>query len=307
MATPVQSTKTVQDVLALDASQLQASWKEIDGIVAALPTRQEQIRVWEQICAILDKAGFLKGHPYFRLGVLHLIEDNDEQVGISHFEQAYKDDQKYAERGGPRAEDRAAYRVLAILKDFFQYLRSKKKQDWETELLQNQNRKVLIPLLFTVYDLSTIHPLDRPGFTVVDFHKLIKDDALRRFAGQNYFCVENLLVMFTLNGQHINKADDQYPLGRAAIGLIGGVLEAIWLDRLPSLRGDTLGRLLTEAHKRGVLKASTKLAALSSLLLFMRNHVHPDRDAQRQDYFIDMNVATGCKIALDMTISDLLQ
>jgi hypothetical protein len=295
---------TVDDVLALDSDQLQASWKEIDRIVQSLPSRLEQIRVWEQICERLDKNGSLKGHPFFRLGVLHLLEDSDEQSGLKYFELAYKEDKKYAETSEIRAEGRGAYRLLAIVKDFFAYLRSKKQQDWEAALLLGENRKVLIPMLFILYDLSTAHPLDMPGFTVLDFQKLIKNDALRRFAGENYFCAENLLVLVTLKGQHINK-DDQYPLGRATVGLIGGVLEAIWLDRLPSAKLRTLGGLLKEAHKKGVLQLNTKIASLSSLLCFMRNHIHPDRDAQRLDYFIDMNVAKGCKVALDMAIADL--
>jgi len=287
---------------------------ELGGINAGLDLeflqrvdgRQEQIRIWEQICVTLDKAGSLKGHPFFRLGVLHLIEDSDEQTGLKYLELAYKEDQKYADTSGTQAEGRAAYRLLAIVKDFFAYLRSKRPQDWESALLLDKNRKVLIPLLFTVYDLSTTHPLDMPAFTTVDFLKLIKDDKLRRFAGENYFCTENLLVMFSLENQHIDKHNDQYPLGRAIVGLIGGVLEAIWLDRLPGVRGKTLGGVLREAHQKGALQPNTKLAALSSLLCFMRNHVHPDRDAQRLNYFIDMNVAKGCKVALDMTIADLL-
>jgi hypothetical protein len=121
--------KTVDDVLAQDADQLQASWNEVDRIVRMLPTRQEQIHIWEQICVILDKAGSLKGHPFFRLGVLQLMEDSDEQTGLKYLELAYKEDQKYADTTGTRAEGRAAYRLLAIVKDFFTYLRSKKPQE----------------------------------------------------------------------------------------------------------------------------------------------------------------------------------
>jgi len=45
---------------------------------------------------------------------------------------------------------------------------------------------------------------------------------------------------------------------------------------------------------------------LSSMMLYLRNHVHPDRDAARTAYFIDINVAKGCKVALDWVIADLL-
>jgi hypothetical protein len=301
---------TLEDVLALEPEQLHSNWNEVDRIIRTLPSQLEQIRAWEQICKTLDmsadESNSLKGHPFFRLGILHLLEDCNEQKGLEYLELAYKEDQKYAEETGKTAEERAAYRLLAIVKDFFAYLRSKKPQDWESALLLAKNRKVLIPLLFTVYDLSITHVLDMSGFTTVDFLKLIKDDKLRRFAGENYFCTENLLVMFTRTNQHIDKHNDQYPLGRAIVGLIGGVLEAMWLDRLPGVRVKTLGGVLREAHQKGVLQPDTKIAALSSLLCFMRNHVHPDRDAQRLNYFIDMNVAKGCKVALDMAIADLL-
>jgi hypothetical protein len=254
----------------------------------------------------LEAAKSPKGHPLFRLGALHLLEDNDEQIGLKALELAYHEDRKYAAASGGRAEDRAAYRLLALLKDFLAYLDSKKPTDWERKLLLAENRQTIMSVFFTVYNLSLTHPLDMPGFTVLDFQKLIKNDSLRRFAGENYFCTQELLEMFVLDGQHINKHNNQYPLGRAIVGQIGGVLEAIWLDRLPSQRKRTLGELLREAHEDGVLKPNSNIAALSSLMLFMRNHVHPGVDIQRLNYFIDMNVAKGCKVALDMTIGQLL-
>ena len=73
------------------------------------------------------------------------------------------------------------------------------------------------------------------------------------------------------------------------------------------MRGDTLGKLLTEAHKRTILKVGTRLSALSSLMLHLRNYVHADRDSLRTDYFIDINTAKGCKVALDWVIAEMLQ
>lgn len=304
---------SLNDVLALNPEQFHDRWNEIDDVVRRLSFSQERVHAWQQICGALNKSAdqirSLKGHPYFRLGTLLLLDDVDEQKGLTYFELAYKEDQKYAElkKNGVRPEDRAAYRLLAIVKDFFAYLRSKKPTDWESALLLPNNRKVLIPILLTVYDLSVVHALDMPGFTVVDFQRLIKDDMFRRFAGENYFCAQDLLEMFTLQGQHLDKNNGRYPLGRAIVGLIGGVLEAVWLDRLPGLRKVTLGQLLRAAHEKGVLQPNTKLAALSSLLCFMRNHLHPGQDAQRLKYFVDMNVAKGCKVALDIAIFDLLR
>ena len=43
-------------------------------------------------------------------------------------------------------------------------------------------------------------------------------------------------------------------------------------------------------------RLGTKLAALSSIMLYLRNHVHPDRDAAGTAYLIDINVAKGCKV-----------
>ncbi|MGH9428554.1 MAG: hypothetical protein ACRD2L_19880, partial [Terriglobia bacterium] len=242
---------TVEDVLALDPELLHDLWGEVDRVVQDLPSWPEQIHAWEQIRQKLDERHSPQGHPFFRLGVLHLLEDSSEEEGLNYLELAYKEDQKHAEEGGIPAEEKAAYRLLAIAKDFFTYLRSKKEQDWESALLLEENRKVLVSILLTVYNLSRTHALDMPGFTTLDFLKLIKNDALRRFAGENYFCAERLLQQFTLEGQHIDKNNDQYPLGRATVGLFGGVLEAIWLDRVPSGRVGTLGRLLAKAHKQG--------------------------------------------------------
>jgi hypothetical protein len=301
---------SLEEVFRLDAAQLRKheNWREMDRIVCALLSNAEKVRAWEQICSILDKEQSIKGLPLFRLGILHILEDAHEQQGLKLLEQAYEQDQREVSEIGIPAEKRGAYLLLAVLKDFFDYLRTKKPHEWESGLLANQNRKTLIPVLFTVYDLISIHPLDTKGFTTTDFLNLIKSDALRRFAGENYFCTENLLVMFTLEGQHIDKINDQYALARAIVGLVGGVLEAIWLDRMPpAAMGKTLGSILAEAHKQGILKLDTRIAALSSLLCFMRNHVHPGRDIKRQHYFINMEVAKGCKAALDWTISELLK
>jgi hypothetical protein len=301
---------SVDELLCLDAAQLRKdeNWREMDRMVCALSSNAEKIRAWEQICSILDKDQSIKGLPLFRLGILHILEDADEQQGLKLLEQAYEQDQREVREIGTPAEKRGAYLLLAVVKDFFDYLRTKKPRDWESGLLASENRKTLVPVLFTVYDLISIHALDMKGFTTIDFLELIKSDALRRFAGENYFCTENLLVMFTLKGQNIDKINNQYPLARAIVGLVGGVLEAIWLDRLPpAAKGKTLGSILAEAHKQGILKLDTKIAALSSLLCFMRNHVHPGRDIKRQHYFINMEVAKGCKAALDLTISELLK
>jgi hypothetical protein len=89
--------------------------------------------------------------------------------------------------------------------------------------------------------------------------------------------------------------------------LFGGVLEAILADKLPNFRGHSLGVLVREGHAAGIIRVGTKLAALSSMMLYLRNHIHADRDASRRGYYVDINVAKGCKVALDWAIADLLQ
>jgi hypothetical protein len=68
-----------------------------------------------------------------------------------------------------------------------------------------------------------------------------------------------------------------------------------------------LGVLIREAHAKEIIRVGTKLAALSSMMLYLRNHIHADRDANRRAYFVDIHVAKGCKVALDWVIADLLQ
>jgi hypothetical protein len=72
---------SVEELLRLDAAQLRKdeNWREMDRIVCALPSNAEKVLVWEQICSILDKDRSIKGLPLFRLGILHILEDADEQ------------------------------------------------------------------------------------------------------------------------------------------------------------------------------------------------------------------------------------
>jgi hypothetical protein len=148
--------------------------------------------------------------------------------------------------------------------------------------------------------------LDLPGFTYAAFFALINDQNLRAFAMENYYCAESLIQMFFLEGQAINKPRDEYPLSRAVVGLLGGVLEALLVARLPDLKTPTLGMLIRMAHERGVLTSGTRVSALSSLMLHLRNYVHADLGSQRIDYLIDISTAKGCKVALDWALTEML-
>jgi hypothetical protein len=295
---------TVDEILKLDPLLFETHWNQIDQVIWALKTPQEQMAAWEAIGDHLKPHPVSKGMPFFRLGHMHLVNDGDANTALSFLEAAYKEDMKYGPDSGKTPHRMGAYRLLALTKGFIEYLENKK--NWEAEQLQSPNRRILMRTLLAVYDGSLVHILDSEGHTYQPFFALIRDKSLVRFAVENYFCAENLIQMFFVSGPHISRHTDEYPLSRAVVGLFGGVLEAILTDKIPSARGKPLGSLITEAKTADIIKTGTKLAALSSMMLYLRNHVHPDRDVNRTEYFIDINVAKGCKVALDWVIADLL-
>jgi hypothetical protein len=295
---------TISDILKLDPLQFDAHWPGIDQVVWELKTIQEQISAWEAIANHLKPHPVSKGMPFFRLGHLHLVNDPDEAKAIDYLESAYKEDLRCGPDAGKTPHRMGAYRLLALTKGFIEYLNARK--NWETEQLRLPHRQTVIRTLLVVYDRSLAHILDLEGHTYQSFFAVIQDKSLTRFAIENYFCAERLIELFFVSGAHISRFTDEYPLSRSIVGLFGGVLEAILADRLPNVRGRPLGNLITEAKDNGIIKVGTKLAALSSMMLYLRNHVHPDRDAARTAYFIDINVAKGCKVALDLVIADLL-
>ncbi len=143
--------------------------------------------------------------------------------------------------------------------------------------------------------------------TYPEFFSLIERPELARFAIQNYFCAQNLLTLFFLENQHIDRNTDEYPLSRAIVGLFGGVIEAILASRLTVGSKTTLRGFINEGRETGLIRVGTKLAALCTLILYLRNHVHAERAASQTEFFIDINVAKGCKVALDWAISELLE
>jgi hypothetical protein len=295
----------IKDILQLNPLEFDTHWKQIDQLVASLKTPGEQIAAWEAIADHLRPHPVSKGMPFFRLGHWHLINDPDATRAIDYLEQAYKEDIKYGPDSGQTPQRMGAYRLLALTKGFLEYLNGKK--NWEAEQLRPPHRQILIRTLLAVYDASLVHILDSAGHTYQSFFAVIEDKSLVRFAIENYFFAERLIELFFVSGAHISRHTDEYPLSRSIVGLYGGVLEAILADRLPAARGKPLGSLIVDAKDANLIKVGTKLAALSSMMLYLRNHIHPDRDAGRTAYFIDINVAKGCKVALDWVISDLLQ
>jgi hypothetical protein len=294
----------IDDILKLDPLLFDSNWKQIDQAIGALGTAAEQLAAWKAVAAYLEPHPVSKGMPFFRIGHMYLVTEPDARKAIEYLEKAYKEDLKYGPDNGRTPHRMGAYRLLALTKGFLEYLESKK--NWEAEQLNPPNRAVLMKTLLAVYDASLVHILDSEGHTYQSFFAVIQDKSLVRFAIENYFFAERLIEMFFVSGPHLSRHTDEYPLSRVIVGLFGGVLEAILADRLPAARSKPLGVLITEAKEANIIRVGTKLAALSSMMLYLRNHVHADRDTSRTAYFIDINVAKGCKVAMDWVIADLL-
>ena len=297
--------KSLDEILELHPSRFDEHWDAIDEFAQTRLTLKEQQVAWERIVDHLESNNVSKGHPFFRLGVLHLLTDTVETTAISYLEKAYEEDERFWHGDETPPHRKAAYRLLSLLKDFLRYLQE--QHNWEKEQLQEPHRTLLVTTLLVIYDKSLIPIWDTPIFTYPVFSMLIRDDGLSRFAKENYYCAVELLEMFSLKNQHFNKHANEYPLARAIVGLLGGVLEAILTDRLPHLQGKPLGVLIKKAHQEGTIRTGTRLAALSTLMNYLRKHIHPDRETRRKEYFVDINVAKGCKDALDGVIGELLQ
>ncbi len=297
--------KNLDEIFRLQPSEFDNHWGEMDAIIQKLSTLKEQQVAWKRVADYLNSSNISKGHPFSRLGVLHLLTDTSETQAFSYLENAYKEDDRFWHRVQTPPHRRGAYRLLSLVKDFLTYLQE--QHNWEKEQLRQPHRAVLVTTLLLIYDKSLIQIWDTPVFTYPVFSKLIQDDGLSRFAKENYYCAVDLLEMFFLKNQHFNKHANEYPLARAIVGLLGGVLEAILTDRLPHLQGKPLGVLIERAHQEGTIRTGTRLAALSTLMNYLRKHIHPDRETRWKEYFVDINVAKGCKDALDGVIGELLQ
>lgn len=279
-----------------------AAFHRLDQIIESLPADQ-RVLAWSRVAGSLEGRGLSSGHAHFRLGVWHLVNDANENTGIKHLEAAYEQDQRFSGRKAPHRM--AAYRVLALVKDFLDYLSSKK--NWQADQLQPPYRRALITTLLAAYDESTKHILDSPILTYQPFFALFKDEGLRRFAIENYQCACEFLEKATVQSGQSLLHQHEYPLSRALVGLYGGVLEAILADRLGVTGEATLGKLVNKAHDAGMLKSGTHLSCLAILLLYFRNHVHANRDIARKQYFIDINVARTLKSATDWVVAELLK
>jgi hypothetical protein len=135
----------LEQILNLPPAQFDSHWREIDAVVAALPSPMEQIEAWKAILSRLQHHPFSKGMPYFRLGVLHLLTDPDATRAVEELELAYLEDKHYGPDTGQIPHRMGAYRLLAFTKGFLEYLQSEK--DWKAEQLKPPHRTVVIRTL----------------------------------------------------------------------------------------------------------------------------------------------------------------
>lgn len=298
------STEALNEVLKLTPGEIDRKWAEIDALVMRLP-RDDQIKIWAKFLGHVNDAPISKGHPFFRLGVLHLLADSDETVAISYLEKAFREDQTYARDHGQIAHRMGTYRLLALCKGFFEYLANVKPTDWQVAQLKEPNRNVVVQTVLMLYDQSLVHPVEMQTYTYQTFFALVADRKLCAFAIENYFCAEELIEKASLKSGWSLLHQHEYPFARAIVGLIGGVLEAILADRLPHARGQSLGVLIRGGNEAGIIVPGTRIAALASLMLYQRNHIHADRASGLTHYYIDLHVANGCKVALDWAISEM--
>ena len=294
---------SLDEVFALAPERYDLYWHQIDALLRTVPPDM-QMEAWQRIANRIDEL-HSKGHPQFRLSALKLLSEADETIAIQLLEAAYREDEKFGPASGQLPHRMGAYRLLSLTKEYFRYLRE--QRNWQQGLLAMEYRRVLAETLLLVYDRSLVAAFDMPSYNYRAFFALLKEQRLSAFAMENYYCADSLIQIFFLQGSAIDKARDEYPLARAIVGLLAGVLEAFFMERQPDLNAPTLGRLLTEAHARGLLRVGTRLSALSSLMLHLRNYIHADLGSKRAEYLIDINTAKGCKAALDWVIAEMLQ
>jgi hypothetical protein len=298
--------QAIDAILTLDDVQVDGAWGTFDSLIRPLSECEQQAS-WVHIADQVAQRKISKGHPYFRLAILHLQNDAHEKDGVAWLEKAYAEDQKYAPPQGKHAHRMAAYRVLALVKHYFEYLRNERAKSCDKDEFRGAARRDQVDTLLMIYNRSLIHPLDIESHTYQSFFKLMSDQGLTAFAVENYFCAEELIRMQVTQGAALRN-QHEYPLARVIVGLYGGVLEAILRDRLSTRIGKkaSLGKAIDEGYSQGVIVPGSRLAALCSVLLYMRNHLHPGVNVQRTDYFLDFNVARGCREALDRVIYELL-
>ena len=212
---------SLDEVFALSPERFGSHWKRIDELIAT-ERQDSQFAAWERIAARIGDSPHSKGMPFFRMAILKLLSHPDESIGIQLLEAARREDDRFGPDSGQLPHRMGAYRLLSLVKDYFQELHRLPSRDWQKGLLSPENRSVLMMTLLMVYNRSVVEILDMPSYTFQAFFKLVTDRDLCRFAAENYYCAETLVQAFFLEGQAIVKTRDECPLARAIVGLLGG-------------------------------------------------------------------------------------
>jgi hypothetical protein len=71
------------------------AWLELDKIVDAFSNAEDRIREWTNLLCWAEQQQLSSGHPNFRLGLEHLLGDQNESRGLEHLERAYEQDQHW--------------------------------------------------------------------------------------------------------------------------------------------------------------------------------------------------------------------
>jgi hypothetical protein len=287
-------------------------WREkVDPWLLTIDSFEGMKEAWEEVVEWIDAGGgrVSKGHPYFRLGELHLVYDESETEGRKYLREALDEDKRFAPAEGKLPQAMGAYTLLALVDDFLGFLNSDEKsvKPWMKGQLKRPHRQRLFEVLFTVYNETQTKKPEPATYTHRHLSSLFKNEKLLRFAAENYRCAHTLVALCE-SGSPWLTADEQYAVARAAIGLYGGAFEALLVDWFPPGPGEKpmLGTLIARARESNpqVIKDGTALAGLSIFLSFFRNHIHPGREV-KATYDIGLPVAKGVGIALNWAFGEL--
>ncbi len=306
--------------ISLKLKQLQEFAKKLNKSLSKKRNNRDRIKYLEKLNEKTPRR-FNKAYILERLGAFYLLEESSEKKGINCLEKSYKLYTKfykefcrkypYNRPSFPLPQDTLAYRLLNLVKDFIPFL--KKKPHWN--YLRGENRKFLFSVLGQIYNDSLIRILDTGRHNWSNFEKIVRNRKIRGFVIENYgACYELFLNLST--EQSIFNANDKYPLARAIIVMYGSALEGILFDHLKKrsrylndkqpIEEWTLGKMINKCFERKFINPQSKLAVLCILILFFRNYIHPAKEIQRKEYFIDINLANIVRIAFDSALIEMI-
>ncbi|MCK4308126.1 hypothetical protein KAW50_07885 [candidate division WOR-3 bacterium] len=304
--------------------------KKLNKSLSKKENNQDRIKYLEEYNKKTAK-GFNKAYILERLGAFYLLEESSEKKGINCLEKSYKlytefykefcRKYPYNRLSFPLPQDTLAYRLLNLVKDFIPFLEEKANREknlWP-DYLKGENRKFLFSVLGQIYNDSLTHISGTGRHNWSNFKRVVRNRKIRGFVIENYeACYELFLNLST--EQSIFNANDKYPLARAIIVMYGSTLEGILFDHLKKrsqcLKNKEkesleekwgLGTMIRVCFERKFINPQSKLAVLCILILFFRNYIHPAKEIQRKEYFIDINLANIVRIAFDYALIEMIK